>query len=987
MGIICCKSNRRVTPSEGDDGQPSNQAPTLHRYGTFISNDAVVIWLDSDAYNTDIIYQNSLARLQQTFSTFNIMTTIKDAMKYLSTVKNSSVIMVISIDLFEEIWPRIKPMNQVDSIYILSPDGEKEELLEQGHQKVKGVFTRVESICSSMTRRTKIFRQEALIMSIIPSMKYTKKDLPHLNQLFIYWMMTKQIILDTKYENNAMKILTQFCRSEYLGNTDELKLIDEFEENYRKKGPIWWYTRDCFVSALLNRAIQTQDIEIIIRMGFFIKDLHQQLEKLQLEAQKHHYLPIIAYRTQTVSNEELKKITEIKGNLLTFSNFIYGDPDYDASLALARRKQPDGNGASILFRMKVESKHTSSPYALLGDASYSPERAKFILFSIHSVFRIIDIKQIERHVWEIDLTLTDVNDERIVSLTEILREETRDGPSWFKLGRLMTTLRHYDRARDIYFALLEAVPENDLLELAKIYNELGLVSDEIGDYTSALSFYQKAFEIRRKNLPPNHRSLSVSYNNMGEVQRQMGDYYSAFETQKKALNIKERSLRPNDPSFAVTYNNIALAKESLGDFNTALEFYEKALHVRKRILPADHLELATIYNNIGELYRLMGDFPTALKNLQKALAIRRKKFTEYDATLAIPYNNIGLIYRELGDYSKAIDYLQKSLTVKEKSFPPNHPSVALTHNNLGDIHHVLGKYSEALISYKTALEIQEKTYNKTHPELAITFTNMGVTHQAMGNTTEALEFYNKALEIRQKAFPLYHPLLGVSYNNIGHAYQLIGQYKTALEYYEKTLRIQQRSLQENHPAIGGTYNNLADVHRQLKNHNKALVYYKKSLDIKKKTLPAHHPTLIITYNNMGVLNQATQSYAAALECFRQTLTIQQKHLPADHPDMAAVFNNMAVTYQSMKEFQNALEYANKALTIQEKVLPSNHPDIATTHNTLATIHVNLSDFKKALEHEQKAVDIASETLRADHPYLLIYRNYLERIKIKVESMN
>lgn len=989
MGSSSSRLKRQVSPSTLADGNPLTSKTVSHQFGTFVNRNVLVIWLDGDAFDSDVVYQNCLSRLRRTFPSLTIQTDVKETLKCLSTQKTSPTVMIISSDVFEEIWPKVKNFTQVQSIYILSVDGEKQSLAEQGYTKVKGIYSRVESICSSLTRGTKYFTPGALMMSVVPSMKYSKKDLPHLNQLFIYWMMGKQILLETKYETGeAMTSLTQFSRTLFADNPTELKVIEEFERTYRSHTPMWWYTRPCFLSPMLSRAIQTQDIEIIIRMGFFIKDLHQQLEKLHSDPSTTLPLPIVAYRSQNLSSEEFKKMKDIKGNLLTFSNFILADPDHQASLALARRDQSKVNCVCVLFRIKVESRQTSSPFASLSAGQcYSPqELGKFLLFSLHSVFRIVDLQQLDGQLWQIDITLTDANEAQIVSLAELLRQESRESSGWFKLGRLMTTLRDFDRARDIYFSLLEAVPENELLKLASVYNELGLICDELGDFASALSFYQKAFDIRRRCLPPNHRSLSVSYNNMGEVHRQLGDYYNALATQKKALDIKEKILRPNDPAFAVTYNNIALANESLGDFAKALEFYQKALDVRRRVLHAEHLELAIIYNNIGELYRQMGDFPTALKNLEKSMNIRLKKFPPTDASLAVPYNNIGLIHRELGDYPIALSYLNRSLQVKETSFPANHPSLALTHNNIGDIHQLMGEYPQALISYRTAWDIQAKTYAETHPELGITLTNVGVAHQSMGNHSEALSFYKRALLIRQKALPAGHPLIAVSLNNIGHAHQLMGQYNIALDFYQKAQRSQERSLPATHPALASTYNNLADVHRQLNNYSRALAFYKKSLEIKKKSLPPFHPTLVITYNNMGVLNQASKNYPAAIECYKQTLEIQKRTLSPNHPEMAAVYNNMSVTYQSMKENGNALEYCQKALEIQERILPGNHPDIAITHNSLATTYVCLGEFRKALEHAQRAVEIGSVTLAPDHPHLLTFRNYLERIAIKVDSL-
>jgi hypothetical protein len=69
------------------------------------------------------------------------------------------------------------------------------------------------------------------------------------------------------------KQIAEFCRDYYLDNHHELKIINEFEKTYYDHTPIWWYTRQCFLYLMINRALQTQDIEFIINMGSFIQEL------------------------------------------------------------------------------------------------------------------------------------------------------------------------------------------------------------------------------------------------------------------------------------------------------------------------------------------------------------------------------------------------------------------------------------------------------------------------------------------------------------------------------------------------------------------------------------------------------------------------------------------------------------------------------------------------------------------------------------------
>jgi len=54
-----------------------------------------------------------------------------------------------------------------------------------------------------------------------------------------------------------------------------MNILKEFENAYDKYSPIWWYTRECFVYKMLNKALRTENIDILIKMDFFIRDLHQ----------------------------------------------------------------------------------------------------------------------------------------------------------------------------------------------------------------------------------------------------------------------------------------------------------------------------------------------------------------------------------------------------------------------------------------------------------------------------------------------------------------------------------------------------------------------------------------------------------------------------------------------------------------------------------------------------------------------------------------
>ena len=66
--------------------------------------------------------------------------------------------------------------------------------------------------------------------------------------------------------------------------------------------------------------------------------------------------------------------------------------------------------------------------------------------------------------------------------------------------------------------------------------------DKIGEYWEALFYFQIAYEIQKRALPPNHPHLGASYNNMAIVYTKIGKRPIALSYFKKALELFHTTL-------------------------------------------------------------------------------------------------------------------------------------------------------------------------------------------------------------------------------------------------------------------------------------------------------------------------------------------------------------------------------------------------------------------------------------------------------------
>jgi tetratricopeptide (TPR) repeat protein len=819
-----------------------------------------LVWLDGniDEVNDDDC-RNSIMKLRQIVNTVNTFIDEDECIDFIDTTKEEQAFMICSAALGQTIVPLVHDIPQINSIYIFSGNKTQHEQWTKEWSKVKGVYTDITSICQALNQTTQDCDHNSVSISFVKMTDAAMdQDLDTLDQSFMYTQILKEILLSIHFEQLHFDQFITYCQEQLHGNTRELGNVEKLRKEYRDHPPIWWYTYNCFLYSMINKALRTMEVNLIIKMGFFVQDLHKHIEQLHSEQYggQNHSNTFIVYRGQGLSQTDFEQLKKTQGGLLAFNNFLSTSQDRQVSLNFAQRTMKDPNLVGVLFVLTINPSISATPFAKVGNVGYY-QKEEEILLSMHSVFRIGQVIQIGKNdrLCQVELTLTGDNDQKLHDLTKTMRKEVRGSTGWFRLGQLMIKLGQFDKAEELYQILINQTTDEDTR--ADIFHQLGSIKDLQGNYTEAITFCEKSLEIRQKTLPPNYPDLATCYNNFGGVYDNMGEYSKALSYYEQSLEIKQKTLPPNHPDLATSYNNIGFVYSNMGEYSKAFSYYEKSLESLQKTLPANHPDIASSYNNIG------------------------------------------LVYFKMGEYSKSLSYYEKSLEIFEKTLPPNHPILATSYNNIGSMYDNMGEYSKALSYYEKDLEIRQKTLPSNHPDLATSYNNIGGVYFNMGEYSKALSYYEKVLEIRQKTFPPNHPSLAASYNNIGGVYYKMGEYSKALLYFEKSLEINQKTLPPNHPLLANSYNNIGSVYNNMSEYSKALSYYEKALEIRQKTLPPNHPDFAQSYNNIGLVYYKMGEYSKALSYYERALYIFQVKLPPNHPNIKIVKENIEIVKKKM----------------------------------------------------------------------------------------
>ena len=734
----------------------------------------LLVWLDANLDESKADFKKSLEQLRNVVASIRTFKNVKQCIDFLNEISEEKVFMIVSGSLGRQVVPEIESKPQLEAIYVFCGNKTAHEQWTSRISKVKGAYTDIKPICKAL----QIDRENCDRAMVLISFN-------GIDALFLYTQLLKEAILQIEDDDNkSLEELGHYCRQEE--GIPEKEIV-KIEREYRSHTPIWWYTAPCFLYPMLNRGLRVMDAEIIMKTGFFIRHLQQHMDKVHREqqAQNPTTVEFTVFRGQDLSHEYFDKMKKSKGGLMAFNNFLSTSFSREISIRFARQSNLDL--IAVLFVMTINSRvceQAGISFVDVTDEGYFKGGEKEILFATHSTFRILRMNEINDAVrnpmWEVHLTLVGENDQEMGELTRHVRKEMGSRTGWDRLGWILLKIGQSDKAKILYQLLLDKASSDKgrgdcLLMLGNVYKDMG-------EYSKALSSYERSLEIKKVALPPNHPDLASSYNNIGIVYYNMGEYSKALSSHKRSLEIKKVALPPNHPNLASSYNNIGMVYYNTGEYSKALSYYEQSLEIKKVALPPNHPDFAGSYNNIG------------------------------------------MVYHEMGEYSKALSSYERSLEVRKVALPPNHPLLAGSYNNIGWVQDNMGEYSKALSSYEQSLEIRKVALPPNHPDLASSYNNIGLVYMNMGEFSKAVSYYEQSLEIRKVALPPNHPDLAKSYNNIGSVYYNVGEYSKALLSYEQSLEIRKVALLPNHPNLATSYNNIGAVYYNMGEYSKALSY-------------------------------------------------------------------------------------------------------------------------------------------------------------------
>ncbi|GHO73981.1 hypothetical protein KSD_17520 [Ktedonobacter sp. SOSP1-85] len=435
---------------------------------------------------------------------------------------------------------------------------------------------------------------------------------------------------------------------------------------------------------------------------------------------------------------------------------------------------------------------------------------------------------------------------------------------------------------------------------ALLCNSLGVHIRDIGAYTEAVSYLERALVIRKQVQGEEHPDTALSYNNLASIYRDQGRYQEAEHLFQQALSIAERILGQEHPDTASNYNNLASIYRDQGRYQEAEHLFQQALSIREHTLGQEHPLIASSYNNLAGLYQAQGRFQEAEPLFLQALSIRERIWRQEHPDTAQSYNNLALLYHDQGRFQEAEPLFLQALSIRERILGQNHPDIATSCNNLAGLYKAQGRYQEAEPLFQQALSIREHILGQEHPLTASSYNNLAGLYKAQSRFQEAEPLFLQALSIRKRVLGQEHPLTASNYNNLAELYDNQGRYELARPLFLQALNIRKRVLGLDHPLTANSYNNLAVLYQTQGHFQEAEPFFLQALSICERILGQEHPHTAASYNNLAELYRTQGRFQEAEPLFLQALAICQRVLGEEHPTTRRIKKNYDVLRRQMQ---------------------------------------------------------------------------------------
>lgn len=228
-------------------------------------------------------------------------------------------------------------------------------------------------------------------------------------------------------------------------------------------------------------------------------------------------------------------------------------------------------------------------------------------------------------------------------------------------------------------------------------------------FDKAIEIYEELLDYQINKYGNRYYGNAVIYNNLGRVYEEQGNFSEALEQYEKAIDLVKDTGKEGGWIFAV-YQNVSLTYIKNGDVNKAWKYIKDAKKIAERVYGKDSIHLISIYNSMAVVWSEKERHDKESEYLKKALDLIEKKHMENSEVASYVYHNMGNILCFEGKISDAVLYYVRAIKIRRRVYGEQNENVALSYEQLAYAFYKLADHEEGRKNLDKARSIYLSLY-------------------------------------------------------------------------------------------------------------------------------------------------------------------------------------------------------------------------------------------------------------------------------------
>ena len=336
---------------------------------------------------------------------------------------------------------------------------------------------------------------------------------------------------------------------------------------------------------------------------------------------------------------------------------------------------------------------------------------------------------------------------------------------------------------------------------AELYQTLGGLYLNLGQFARADTLLTLALERRRARLGPDHPDVARSLVALGRLRLKQARYDEAEQVTRDGLRIAGTHLPASREVVTDATASVGRILEERGAYEQAIPAFAEALS-RLGTRDSGSAAYASTLGDLANTHFLAGHYDTADSLHRRVLALSRRLYGDRHPNVAEELADLGEIQQMLGHYPEAETWFRQAQDISLSWYGRNHPVTASYLTMLGRSLLFQNKFDSASVALEEALAIQERVFGPHHPKVAEALNELGSLAWQHDDIGEAERRFRRTLDIYRGAYGPKHQFVGVAMANLAGVYQVRKEYPKAETLFRGAIAIYTETLTPEHVNTG-----------------------------------------------------------------------------------------------------------------------------------------------------------------------------------------